>query len=68
MSTLLQRQIDDAMQNVQVRERYSRDILTVVDGSMTLAEQVEKNEYDTETLKMRQDCIIAMQWLENCRR
>jgi hypothetical protein len=59
MSDLLKRQIDDALQDVQVRERYSKMMLTDPD---------EKEQYDEDTLLMRIDCLKGMQWLRNCRK
>jgi hypothetical protein len=59
MSDLLRQQIDDAMQDVQVRERYSRVMLHNPD---------EKEQYESETRLMRIDCLKGLQWLENCRK
>lgn len=58
MSDLLRRQIDNAMQDVVLRER----------ATIRIQEPRKRTEHEKETRQMRWDVIKAMQWLENCRK
>ena len=60
MSDLLRRQVEDALQVIQVRDRYAKKM-------MDNEPDDKREEYDAETLRMRRDCIRAMWWLENCK-
>ena len=62
MSCLLRIQIDNAMQDILVRDRFSKAMLE--DDN---TDYDKRDAYDHETLLMRRDCIKALRWLENCK-
>ena len=61
MSDLLREQIDNAMYQVQTRDRY-RLVAPVED----FGGKSEREEYDKETLQMHRDCHKAQEWLKSC--
>jgi hypothetical protein len=64
MSDLLKRQIDEAMDDVRERTRWTRQAIKAGVDS----EDVDIEQYSRETQLIKMDCLRGLRWLENCKR